>query len=182
MLSSIFIWARSFRLSTLVDTNLSAALHDWTLISAFVHFSGHTFTSFDIYLSVLFQFVHFSGRLLAVALHDETLISALVHFSGHRFYSIQINVPVNSYSFMRIFILLLADRLPFYCLSTLVDTPLSDALYDKPLIFTLVHFSGHSHAILDIYLSALFQFVHFSGHHSFNCITWWSAGFNACPL
>ena len=64
---------------------------------------------------------------------------------------------------MKIFILLLADRPPFYCLSTLVDTPLSDALYDKPLIFTLVHFSGHSLAILDIYLSVLFQFVHFSG-------------------
>ena len=44
-----------------------------------------------------------------------------------------------------------------------MDTPLSDALYDKPLFLVLVHFSGHSLAILDIYLSALSQFVHFSG-------------------
>ena len=44
-----------------------------------------------------------------------------------------------------------------------MDTPLSDALYDKPLFLVLVHFSGHSFAILDIYLNALFQFVHFSG-------------------
>ena len=71
---------------------------------------------------------------------------------------------------------------PFFCLSTLVDAPLSDALYDRPLFLVLVHFSGHNLAILDIYLSVLFQFVHFSGHPSFNCITWWNAGFNACPL
>ena len=104
---------------------------------------------------------------------------------------------------MRIFILLFADRLPFYCLSTLVDTPLlalifiwayyfnlstlvdtplSDALYDKPLFLVLVHFSGHTFTSFDIYLSVLFQVVHFSGHPSFSCITWRNAGFNACPL
>ena len=75
-----FILTRYLNLSTLVDTNLSAALHDCTLISAFVHFSGRT-------AFILFKY----------------------------------NVPVKSYSFMRIFILLLADRLPFLS----------------------VHFSGH---------------------------------------
>ena len=147
---------------------------------------------------------------------------------------------------MRIFILLLADRLPFFCLSTLVDTPLLASIFiwacsfslstlvdvplqlhymikhwfqhlstfvdtafissrhlyerhhlnlstlvDTSLLFALhirililvfVHFSRRSLAILDIYLRALSQFAHFSGHPSFSCITWWSAGFNACPL
>ena len=90
-----------------------------------------------------------------------------------------------------------------FSLSTFVDTSLLFALHIRILIlvfvhfsghiftsldiylsvlFQFVHFNGHSLAILNIYLSALSQFVHFSGHTSFNCITWWNAGFNTCPL
>ena len=67
-------------------------------------------------------------------------------------------------------------------LSTFVDTPLSAALHDRTLILALVHFSGRSLAILDIYLSVLFQFVHFSGHPSFRRITWQNIDLSTCPL
>ena len=71
---------------------------------------------------------------------------------------------------MRIFILLIADRLPFLSVHfsghslAILDIYLS-------VLFQFVHFNGHSLAILNIYLSALSKFVHFSGHPSFSCIT-----------
>ena len=58
------------RLSTLVDTPLLSVLYDRMIILVFVHFSGHSLAILDIYLSVLFQLVHFSGRPLSAALHD----------------------------------------------------------------------------------------------------------------
>ena len=75
-----FILTRYLNLSTLVDAPLlfysnTTSLLSRTLLWEYsysylptdrpllpVHFSGHTFTSFDIYLSVFFQFVHFSGH------------------------------------------------------------------------------------------------------------------------
>ena len=73
-----------------MDTHLSGALHDRTLILALIHFSGHCLAILDIYLSVLFQFVHFSGRPLSAALHDETPVLMLVHFSGHTAYCLHV--------------------------------------------------------------------------------------------
>ena len=73
-----------------MDTHLSDALYDKPLFLVLIHFSGHSLAILDIYLSVLFQFVHFSGRPLSAALHDETLVLMLVHFSGHTAYCLHV--------------------------------------------------------------------------------------------
>ena len=97
-----------------MDTPLSDALYNKPLIFTLVHFSEHNLAILDIYLSALFQFVHFSGHTFT---SFDIYLSALfqfVHFSGRTaFILFKYNIPVKSYSFMRIFILLLADRPPF---------------------------------------------------------------------